>query len=100
MKTSLLAGAGALTCSSCSDANDSGEKVKVLSTDGTLVEVDKSAIHQVSQQPASPVEARQGIPGKKFVMVIDLGKCRNARKCVSLCQEMHDLPPEDEWIKV
>jgi len=29
-----------------------------------------------------------------------LARCRNARKCVTLCQEMHSLPPEDEWLKV
>ena len=100
LKTGLLAGAGALTCSSCSDVNESGEKVKVLATDGTLVEVDQSAIHNASFQPASTSESRKGIPGKRFVMVIDLARCRNARKCVTKCQEMHSLPTEDEWIKV
>ena len=33
-------------------------------------------------------------------MVIDLAKCKNARKCVEECQEMHHLPPEQEWLKV
>jgi len=76
---------------------EEGEKVSVLAPDGTLVQVDKAAMKPM---PVSPTEARQGIPGKKFVMVIDLARCRNARKCVSGCQEMHNLPPEDEWIKV
>lgn len=99
LKTSFLAGAGAITCSSCV-SEESGDKVKVLTTEGELVEVEKSAVMHQAHQPAAPEEARKGIPGKKFVMVIDLAKCRNARKCISLCQEMHSLPPEDEWIKV
>jgi molybdopterin-containing oxidoreductase family iron-sulfur binding subunit len=45
-------------------------------------------------------EARMGIPGKKFVMVIDLAKCKNARKCVSACQKMHHLPEDKEWLSV
>jgi molybdopterin-containing oxidoreductase family iron-sulfur binding subunit len=50
--------------------------------------------------PVSVEEARKGIPGKKFVMIIDLARCRNARKCSTKCAEMHGLPPEDEWIKI
>ncbi|MDX1409618.1 MAG: 4Fe-4S dicluster domain-containing protein, partial [Saprospiraceae bacterium] len=45
-------------------------------------------------------EARKGIPGRKFVMVIDLARCRNARKCVIACQKMHHLPEETEWLSV
>ena len=101
LKKSLALGIGALGCSgvfsSCSkkkpDATDN--KVKALTTDGKLVEVNSTHFQHVS-----PKEARKGIPNKKFVMVIDLSRCRNARKCISKCQEMHFLPPEDEWIKV
>ncbi len=76
------------------------EKVKVLTTEGTLIEVDQSSIHKVTHKTAPPIDARKGIPGKQFVMVIDLARCRNARKCVTKCQKMHNLPTEDEWIKV
>lgn len=37
---------------------------------------------------------RIGLPGKKWVMVIDLSKCNNARKCVQACQRAHQLKPE------
>jgi Fe-S-cluster-containing dehydrogenase component len=33
-------------------------------------------------------------------MVIDLAKCKNARKCVEACQEGHMLPKDHEWIKL
>jgi Fe-S-cluster-containing dehydrogenase component len=84
-----------LMAQSCNKTEDKGETVSVLSTDGKLVKVCKS-----DMMPVSPKEARKGIPGKQFVMVIDLARCKNARKCVTKCQKMHGLPPEDEWIKV
>jgi molybdopterin-containing oxidoreductase family iron-sulfur binding subunit len=77
-------------------AKETGEKVKLLSPDGSLVEVDKAHCHSC---PATGKEARQGIPNKKMVMVIDLARCRNARKCLEGCQSMHHLPPKIDWIK-
>lgn len=80
---------------SCEQAGNDGEKVSLLSPDGKLVQVDKS-----SMIPVPTPNPRKGIPGKQFVMIIDLSRCKNARKCVTKCQKMHNLPPEDEWIKV
>ncbi|MBK8832747.1 MAG: 4Fe-4S dicluster domain-containing protein [Saprospiraceae bacterium] len=90
-------GVGGLLAEACKPAVEDEEKVSVLTPDGKLVQVNKSAM---APQPVSPEEAREGIPGKKFVMVIDLARCKNARKCVSECQKMHNQPAEDEWIKV
>ena len=45
-------------------------------------------------------EARAGLPNRKFVMVIDLARCKNARKCVEACQEGHLLPKDHEWMKL
>jgi molybdopterin-containing oxidoreductase family iron-sulfur binding subunit len=92
-----IIGAGGLLAGSCNSTEEEGEKVALLSPDGKLVYVNKSAVNMA---PATPEEARQGIPGKQFVMVIDLARGRNARKCITDCQKMHNLPPEDEWIKV
>jgi molybdopterin-containing oxidoreductase family iron-sulfur binding subunit len=78
------------------------EKIKVLTTDGKVIEVDKSAMN-CKIDPCSPpkgVEARKGIPGRSFVMVIDLAKCANARKCIEGCQRGHNLRPDQEWINV
>ncbi|NQU82306.1 MAG: 4Fe-4S dicluster domain-containing protein [Bacteroidetes bacterium] len=101
LKKSLALGIGTVGCngvfSSCSKkkTDEPDNKVKALTTDGKLVEVNSTQFQYVS-----PEEARKGIPNMKFVMVIDLSRCRNARKCISKCQDMHFLPPEDEWIKV
>jgi molybdopterin-containing oxidoreductase family iron-sulfur binding subunit len=79
----------------------SGEKIKLLSPDGKLVEVDKDDI-----KPAKEIlvelkeEARTGLPNRKFSMVIDLARCKNARKCVDACQEGHLLPRDHEWMKL
>jgi molybdopterin-containing oxidoreductase family iron-sulfur binding subunit len=43
---------------------------------------------------------RQGLPGKSWVMVIDLSKCRNARECMKACQNHHQLHPEQHHINV
>lgn len=78
-----------------------GEKVKVLTTDGKLVEIDKDQIQVAKENlPEDRAHSREGIPGRKFVMLIDLGKCKNARACVTACQEGHHLPPHHEWMKV
>jgi len=93
--------AGVAGTAALSGKSKSGEKVKLLSPDGTLVEVDKSDI-----KPAGEIveelksEARKGLPDRKFDMVVDLAKCKNARKCVEACQEGHLLPKDHEWMKL
>ncbi len=78
-----------------------GEKVKVMTADGKLVEVDSNHItHHVAEKAITAKQAREGIEGKKFVMVIDLALCANARKCIDSCQKMHHKRPPLEWIKV
>ncbi|MGZ3757876.1 MAG: 4Fe-4S dicluster domain-containing protein, partial [Mucilaginibacter sp.] len=53
----------------------SGKKVKLLSVDGEVIEVDEAFLKPVPHMPpVSNSEARKGIPGKKFVMVIDLSR--------------------------
>jgi len=79
----------------------SGEKIKLLSPDGKLVEVDKDDIKPAEEIVAElKSEARKGLKGRKFVMVIDLALCKNARKCVEACQEGHMLPKDHEWMKL
>lgn len=98
--TTALVGAGCAGRCSVPELKSSGEKVKVMTTDGKLAEIDPAHMHHLTHNRVSAEEARQGDPNKEYVMVIDLAKCRNARKCVEECQRMHFLPPEDEWIKV
>lgn len=109
LRNSLTLGAAAITGGSgaaLAHTNDNGgsktEKVKVLTTDGKVIEIDKP-IDDCKIDPCAPPigdAARQGIPGRSFVMVIDLARCKNARKCIEGCQEGHNLRPDQEWLNV
>lgn len=103
LKKGLLAGAGVVAGGGLIAAyvdksvKESGEKVKALTTDGQIIEVDKA---QIQTPRVSIEESHKGIPGRKFVMVIDLAKCKNARECVKACQREHHLPKSQEFMKV
>jgi len=101
LKRTIVAGAGAIAGGSllagCGEDEKSGVKVKVLTTDGKVVEVDRSDVTPLKEVRK---EARQGIPGRKFAMVMDLAESANARKCVTACQEGHNLPKEHEYMRV
>ena len=103
------AGVGALSVSGIagssilkgSEKTKSGKMMKLLSPDGKLVEVDQDDIKPAREIVEEVKEAaRAGLPNRKFTMVIDLARCKNARKCVDACQEGHLLPKDHEWIKL
>lgn len=100
----LAAGCGSndpFSKAAAGEVQASGEKVQLLSVDGEVIEVDKAFLKPVPDlPPVSNTEARIGIAGKKFVMVIDLSRCKNLKKCQSACDHMHQLHPGQHWIKV
>ncbi|MFI5134831.1 MAG: 4Fe-4S dicluster domain-containing protein, partial [Chitinophagales bacterium] len=97
----VAGGLGALDVFSDDAKKDSGKKVRLLSPDGKIVEVDSSVINPaIPDIPISSHNVREGVPGRKFVMVIDLSKCRNAGKCRKACSKMHYLPEDRSYIKV
>ena len=104
LKAGLLTGGSLLAASALqsvfSSEKDSGEKVKVLTTDGKLVEVDSTHIKKAQSCCVNSKESRVGIPDKKFVMVIDLSRCKDALKCQKSCAKHHALPEDVKWLKV
>ncbi|HEY5368470.1 MAG TPA: 4Fe-4S dicluster domain-containing protein [Hanamia sp.] len=83
------------------DIEPSGEKVKLLSVDGNVIEVDKAFLKPLPHMPSvSNAEARKGIPGKKFVMVIDLSRCKNVKACQASCNHAHHVQDAQNWIKI
>ena len=83
------------------DVKPSGETVKLLSVDGEIIEMDKAFLKPVPDLPhLSNSEERRGMPGKKFVMVIDLSRCKNVKACQTACNHMHQVHPGQNWIKV
>lgn len=81
---------------------ESGEKVQLLSVDGYIIEVDKAYLKPVPEVPVPfpAISGREGIEGKKLVMVIDLSRCKNLKKCQSACNKMHFVNAEQNWIKI
>jgi Fe-S-cluster-containing dehydrogenase component len=108
LTASLLASVGVTGCVNDHNAFTpdtevvpSGEKVKLLSVDGEVIEVDRAFLKPIPDLPAiANREERKGIPGKKFVMVIDLSRCKNLKKCQEACNHMHFVQPGQSWIKV
>lgn len=100
--TIATAACGSLACScSSKKASTAINKVQLLSPDGEIVEVDSAYLnYQEHMAIVSKLEAREGIAGKRFVMVVDLSRCKNARKCVSACQKWHYRPEDKEWLTV
>ena len=78
------------------------ETVKMLTQDGKLVSVDSLEIkaHEKNGEELRETQGREGIPGRRWVMVTDLSHCRNARKCISACQEAHHARrPQPEGLR-
>lgn len=99
--TVATATCGSLACSCSSKKAPAGDKVKLLSPTGEIVEIDSAYLnHQEHMSIISKLEAREGIAGKKFVMVVDLANCKNARSCITACQKWHYRPKEQEWLTV
>ena len=69
-----------------------------LTMDGDLVAVPAGAA--ASAPPPVPDDVRRGIPGRKWVMVIDLAACDGCGKCVTACADTHFLPPDREWLRL
>jgi len=82
------------------NTNNNGEKIRLLTPEGKIVEVNATNINNYPEALVTPEESRKGIPDRKFVMVIDLAKCKNARKCVEDCQSAHQLDVDQEFLKI
>lgn len=83
----------------------SGTKIKVLTANNKLAEVDSGDLVQLDENGNLPLtelqkRGREGIEGKRWVMVVDLAKCKNARRCMTACQSAHHLRPEQHHLNV
>ncbi|MCX6258168.1 MAG: 4Fe-4S dicluster domain-containing protein [Bacteroidia bacterium] len=105
LKSGITFGAGAIAgaglVSAIANAGGKENKVKVLTGDGKIAEVNASELNMISPgevQEKNQKQGRIGLPGKKFVMVIDLSRCQNARKCMAACNAAHELQPYQHHI--
>lgn len=98
--TGITAAADPFTAFGSNGVTPSGEKVQLLSVTGEVIEVDKAFLKEVPESVVTNEEARRGMPGKKFVMVIDLSHCHNLKKCQAACNKAHFVHEHQNWIKV
>ncbi len=81
------------------------ERIRVLTAENELLEIEKNDTIKVVKSKYENLtylqkQGRDGIAGKRWVMVVDLSKCKNARKCMEACQHAHHLRPEQHHINV
>ena len=106
LKKGLLAGAGTVlgggVVGSFNAFANKEDTIKVLGPDMKILTVRKDQIEEMGlrEEDEMQKEGREGIPGKKWVKVIDLGKCKNARLCMASCQHAHQLRPEQHHLNV
>jgi len=83
-------------------SSSSNDKMELMTTDGTLIQVDSSEVMEVEHDTNhdKKYNIREGMPNRKFVMVIDLAKCKNALKCQSACNKHHYITGDNAWMKV
>jgi len=95
---SVAAGAGALYSGGIFEKKkEANPDSRVLLTqDNKLVQVDSLEMKALEKDPVKMMleKGREGIPGRRWVLVTDLSKCRNARRCIAACQDAHQLKPE------
>lgn len=80
----------------------SNKKIELMTTDGSLIQVNSSEVKEVNKDriPSNERNVREGYPNKKFVMVIDLARCKNAKQCVRSCNKNHFVTGDNAWLKI
>ena len=101
----VLGGSAILAGINYDKKKKTGDRIKVLTAENELLEIERSDTTKVLKSKYENLtylqkQGRDGIPGKRWVMVIDLSKCKNARKCMEACQHAHHLRPEQHHINV
>ena len=102
---SILAGAAIFSGYEYQNKKKVGDKIKILTANNELLEVERSAAVKSLKSASLDLTAyqkrgREGIIGKRWIWVIDLSKCKNARKCMDACIGAHHLRHEQSHINV
>ena len=108
LKLGLVAAIGGIGLSkltsklSAKPSNSSEDTVELMTTDGTIIQVDAAEVVEMKHSKDDDVKynVREGMPNRKFVMVVDLAKCKNALSCQSACNKAHYITGENAWLKV
>lgn len=102
LKSGLLAAggvaAGAASAPGLRDdpAETGAAATLALTSDGDLVA--KTMVR--TGGPPTPAEVRRGIPGRRWVMVIDLAACDGCGKCSKECSKTHFIPSDRQYLRI
>lgn len=82
--------------------DQSTDLTELMTTSGDIIQVDSSEVVTIknSKNKDEIYNVREGIPNRKFVMVIDLAKCKNALICQRVCNKHHFITGDHAWLKV
>lgn len=102
---SILGGSAILAGINYDKKKTDSQRIRVLTAENELLEIEKSETVKVVKTKYENLtylqkQGRDGLAGRRFVMVVDLSKCRNARKCMQACQSAHHLRPDQHHINV
>src|ERR1035437_1262323 len=102
---SVLAGAAIYSGYEYQNKKKVGDKIKILTSNNELLEIDREAAVKSLKKAKLDLttyqkQGREGIVGKRWIWVIDLSKCKNARKCMGACISAHHLRSEQSHINV
>jgi Fe-S-cluster-containing dehydrogenase component len=76
------------------------EMVELMDTNGNLVQVPVTKVEEHTSLKGEDYSPREGFPNKKFVMVVDLSRCRNAKQCVDACNKHHFVTGDNAFLKI
>lgn len=100
MGAASLAGGAALVAGYAYEKKKGKDQlITTVDEQNRLVHLKKSEIAGLKPDlEALQARGREGLKGRKWIMVIDLAKCRNARQCIAGCQSAHHLRPHEYHI--
>jgi molybdopterin-containing oxidoreductase family iron-sulfur binding subunit len=98
--TAVSAGIAKVISAQTEDSKTSEETIELMSTDGTLIRVPVSEVQEIPSLKDDDYKVREGYPNRKFVMVVDLARCKNAKKCQSACNKSHYITGDNAWLKI
>jgi molybdopterin-containing oxidoreductase family iron-sulfur binding subunit len=76
------------------------ETVELMDTEGNMIKVPVSKVEEHSKLKGDNYKVREGFPNRKFVMVIDLARCKNAKQCQKSCNKNHFISGDNAWLKI
>ncbi len=91
---SVLAGGAIASALYYEHKKKNTERIKEIAEHTKELQINKNALSELQRR------GREGLPGKRWIWVIDLAKCKNARRCMTACQQAHHLRPEQSHMNV